>query len=357
MNQSLAQFQELIQPCADTVLEEMSRRSQALTLRHFGRTMRLFAPLYLSNECVNGCPYCGFSRGNSIARITLAPVEVEAEASHLLAEGFRNILLVAGEHPKKVSVEYLEDCVARVHRLGAPSINMEIGSLETGEYRSIVTAGAEGLVLYQETYDREAYARLHPAGPKKDYDRRFAAPDRAYAAGFRRIGIGILLGLADWRRDAMAMAEHLDGLLKRCWKSFFTVSLPRLRPAASGFRAPVEVTERDLIQLVCAFRICFPQVGLVLSTREPPHLRDVLLQCGITLISAGSHTEPGGYTRVKRNTSEDGTPLPVPIASAGEYATEQFTIADNRPVGAVVERIRELGYDPVWKDWDPSLNQ
>ena len=371
MNHKLAQFENGIRPCSDEALETMARQARALTLRHFGRTMRLFAPLYLSNECVNVCRYCGFSRDNPILRVTLAPEQIEEEARCLTNQGFRNILLVAGEHPKFVGGDYLVECIERLQRLGVASINLEVGPMKTEDYRPIVKAGAEGLVVYQETYDRRVYADMHTTGPKKDYDWRLACPDRAYAAGFRRIGIGVLFGLADWRSEALALAVHLDELFKRCWKAFFTVSLPRLRPArggvtagaaaAGGFQPLAPMTDRDLLQLICALRLTFPQVGIVLSTREPPLLRDSLAQVGVTMMSAGSHTEPGGYTgagkadlhlttRGKRQ--EASSEL---IRSEGEHATEQFLIADNRPAEVVVNRIRQLGYEPVWKDWEAGL--
>ncbi len=337
-------------------LEALAQRARALTLRHFGRTMRLFAPLYLSNECVNICRYCGFSRDNPILRVTLAPEQVEAEARHLAAEGFRNILLVAGEHPKFVSEGYLAECVRRVHPL-APSVSVEVGPMETEPYREVTAAGAEGLVVYQETYDRGVYAAMHLAGPKKDFDWRLDCPERAHAAGFRRIGIGALLGLADWRTEARALAAHTEHLLRHCWTSFLTVSFPRLRPAAGGFAPMVNVSDRDFVRLICALRVVFPEVGVVLSTREPAALRDRLIPLGITHMSAGSHTEPGGYTGAgagQAHRTVRGRPV---IGSEGEHgpATGQFAIADERSAAEVARRLAELGYDPVWKDWDRAL--
>jgi len=362
MHGKLAWFESLIRPCSEEQLEAMAEESRTLTLRHFGPTIRLFAPLYLSNECVNTCLYCGFSRENSILRVTLTPEQVEVEARHLMTKGFRNILLVSGEHPKFVSEDYLVECVGRLRKIGLPSINLEVGPMETGHYRRIVKAGAEGLVVYQETYDRKIYAEMHTAGPKKDYDWRLACPERAHAAGFRRIGIGALFGLADWRAEALALAAHLDALLKHCWKASFTVSLPRLRPAAGEFQPRTEITDRDLAQLVFALRIIFPQTGIVLSTREPPVLRDGLIGLGVTMMSAGSHTEPGGYTGAGREDlhlttrgRREAAPAEL-IQSEGEHATEQFAIADHRPVEAMVSRICELGYEPVWKDWDAGFN-
>jgi 2-iminoacetate synthase len=346
-------FAELISPSAD--LEAMAQEAHELTLRYFGRTIRLFAPLYLSNECINICKYCGFSRDNPILRVTLTPEQVAAEARYLWEQGFRHILLVAGEHPHFVSGNYLRDCVARLHP-DWPSISLEVGPMETEQYRPIVAAGAEGLVVYQETYDRSVYAAMHRGGPKTDFDWRWETTERAYAAGFRRLGIGALLGLADWRLEAMAVAAHVDYLLRNCWRAQITVSIPRLRPAAGEFQPPVPVRDRDLVQFVCALRLTFPEVGIVLSTREPARLRDGLIPLGVTMISAGSHTEPGGYTGQGREDLHL-TKAGRRIDSEGEYATEQFEIADGRSPSEMATVLNAMGYEPVWKDWEGALNE
>ena len=272
---SLTDFAHLISPAASEFLEILSRRSHQLTQQRFGKVIRLFAPLYLSNECVNNCQYCGFSRDNPILRVTLTLDEVVREAHALREQGFRNILLVAGEHPKFVSDDYLRECVAALHA-EVPGMSLEIGPLETADYRPLVTAGADGLVVYQETYDRDIYAEMHTAGPKRNFDWRLETPERAYAAGFRRLGIGALYGLADWRYEAICVAAHADYLLRNCWKAQLTISLPRLRPCAGEFQPLTHMSDRDLAQLVCAFRLLFPDAGLVLSTRESPKLRDGL---------------------------------------------------------------------------------
>ncbi|HJX97567.1 MAG TPA: 2-iminoacetate synthase ThiH [Chthoniobacterales bacterium] len=351
-------FEQLITPKSDAELESMAQSSRALTARNFGRTMRLFAPLYLSNECINNCRYCGFSRDNPILRVTLDVEEVVAEARYLWEQGFRQILLVAGEHPKFVSENYLVDCV-RALAPDFPSIAIEVGPMSTEDYRPIVRAGAEGLVVYQETYQRTVYAELHTAGPKRDFDYRLDCAERAYAAGFRRIGVGALLGLWRWQEEALALAAHVDYLLRECWQAQITVSLPRLRPAAGDFKPLFSISDRELAQLVCALRICFPQVGIVLSTRERPALRDALVSLGVTMMSAGSHTEPGGYTR--RGTEHlhqtvRGRIIP-PEFQDGEdrLATGQFEISDDRPPDRIATILRERGFEPVWKDWDQAL--
>jgi len=362
---SLTDFAHLISPAAAEQLEALGRRSQALTRQRFGKAIRLFAPLYLSNECINNCQYCGFSRDNPILRVTLSIDEVLAEARALKDQGFRNLLLVAGEHPRFVSNGYLAECVRALHT-EFPSISLEVGPMETPDYRDLVTAGADGLVVYQETYDRTVYDDMHTAGPKRRFDWRLETPERAYAAGFRRLGIGALYGLADWRREALAVAAQAEYLLRRCWKAQLTISLPRLRPCAGEFEPLTHMSDRDLVQLVCALRIFLPDVGLVLSTREPAKLRDGLIPLGITLISAGSHTEPGGYTgagkdklhhtergRIKELTA--GASEWAPVAGRATNATGQFEIADERSPLEIAGLIERLGCEPVWKDWDAAL--
>ncbi len=361
---SLRDFARLISPAAGGLLEEIGRRSQALTRRRFGNVIRFFAPLYLSNECVNNCQYCGFSRDNPILRVTLSVPEMLEEARALRQLGFRNILLVAGEHPKFVSHSYLVECVRALHAEW-PGISLELGPMDAASYSALVRAGADGLVVYQETYDRAIYAAMHTSGPKRDFQWRLETPERAYAAGFRRLGLGALFGLGDWRREALSVAAHALFLLRHCWKAQLTISLPRLRPCAGEFQPLTRMEDRELAQLLCAFRLLLPDAGLVLSTREPAHLRDGLIPLGITMISAGSHTEPGGYTgagRDKTHRTERGRIVAL-AKGASEWsdppgatnATGQFEVADHRAPDAVAARVRQLGYDPVWKDWDAAL--
>ena len=329
---TLADFAALISPAADGRLEDLACRARDLTLRRFGRTIHLFAPLYLSNECVSVCTYCGFSAGNRIARRTLSVDEVREEARTLAARGFRHLLLVAGEHARIVSKDYLVDCV-RALSPEVPALSVEVQVWDTGTYRRLVEAGCDGLVVYQETYDRDLYAAVHLKGKKRNYDWRLAAPDRGAEAGMRRLGIGALLGLhPDWRLEALAVAAHARALMRRWWRCEVTVSLPRLRPAA-GVTGPASVVgDRQFVQLLCALRLLLPDVGLVLSTREAPALRDALLGLGVTHVSAGSSTEPGGY-------------------AAPDGAEPQFEVADLRSAAEVAAVVREAGFDPVWKDW------
>jgi 2-iminoacetate synthase len=351
-------FEHLIAPKSDRELEAMTQTSRALTLQSFGRTMRLFAPLYLSNECINNCRYCGFSRDNPILRVTLDIDEIVAEARHLSHQGFRQILLVTGEHPKFVSRGYLVECV-RALSSDFSSISIEVGPMETEDYAPIVEAGADGLVVYQETYNRTVYAEMHTVGPKRDFNFRLDCVERGYAAGFRRLGIGALIGLSRWQDEAIALAAHLEHLFKHCWQAQITVSLPRLRPAAGEFRSLFSMTDRELAQLICALRITFPQLGIVLSTRERAQLRDSLALIGVTMMSAGSHTEPGGYTRRGREhlhrTVRGRIVAPDYQDGEDQLATGQFEISDERSPAEIAAVLRCRGLEPVWKDWDQAL--
>lgn len=342
-------------------LERLARQSQQTTRRHFGRTMRIFAPLYLSNECVNNCSYCGFSRDADILRTTLTVEQVVTEARHLHQQGLRNLLLVAGEHPKFVSEGYLQECLDALKPF-IPTLGIEVGPMEDAQYREIVNHGAEGLVVYQETYDRQVYETLHTAGPKKNFDWRLDCPERAYAGGFRRIGIGALFGLADWKLEAMALCAHLEYLYRHCWKAQMTVAFPRMRPYAGNYHYIPDpkryLADKDLLRLVCAFRILFPQVGIVMSTREPAGLRDALAPLGVTHMSAGARTEPGGYTGAG---SEDlhltvrGRRVELKSATGCEKATEQFRISDTRSAAEIAQKLSQQQFDPIWKDWDEAL--
>ncbi len=362
---ALWDFARLLSPAAGQLLEPLCQASRTVTQQRFGKVVRFFAPLYLSNECINNCRYCGFSRDNPILRVTLSVDEVMREALALKQEGFRNVLLVAGEHPKFVSNGYLADCVRALHS-ELPSLSLEVGPMAVEDYRQMVLAGAEGLVVYQETYDREVYAEMHTSGPKRDFEWRLETPERAYAAGFRRLGIGALYGMSDWRHEAISVAAHAAYLLRNCWKAQLTISLPRLRPCAGEFEPPSPLGDREMAQLICAFRLFLPDVGLVLSTREPAALRNGLIPLGITLISAGSHTEPGGYTgagKEKIHHTERGRIVDL-ARNSSEWAvpeqrrtgaTGQFDIADERSAREVAEQVRRMGYEPVWKDWDAAL--
>jgi 2-iminoacetate synthase len=355
---SLEDFAVLISPAAAGLLEPLCQRAKAMTRRRFGNVIRMFAPIYISNQCVNNCVYCGFARRNDIVRVTLTVDEVRREAQALASQGFRNLLLVASEHPKLVSSEYLAQCVAAIIDL-SPAVSLEVAPMSTEDYLPIVKAGADGLTVFQETYDEVLYAPLHPSGPKRDFRWRLGTPERAYAAGFRKLGLGALLGLKDWRMEALCLMAHAQWLLKNCWKAQVSISLPRLRPAASGFIPPAPIPDREFAQFVAATRLLFPDVSLVLSTRESSRLRDGLIPLGITQMSAGSHTEPGGYTGAGREKTVHSQSIAnagfTPDAAHPTDATGQFDVADDRSPIEVAASLRKLGLEPVWKDWDTAF--
>jgi 2-iminoacetate synthase len=331
LERSLEDFAALLSPKAGESLERLATESRRLTLARFGRTMHLYAPLYLSNECLSTCGYCGFAKNLPVTRKTLTERDALQEASYLLAQGFRSILLLTGEHERLTGVDFLERHIRLLAEV-VPSLSIEVQVWSEEEYRRLASAGCEGVVIYQETYDPKRYSQVHLAGRKRNYRWRLLGPERAARAGMRRIGIGALLGLHDdWRFEALATAAHARFLMRHYWRTQVTVSVPRIRPSASGFQPRASISDHELTQLVCALRLFLPDVGLVLSTRESPTLRDGLHRIGITHTSAGSHTEPGGYEH------------------PGE-AQEQFEIADHRSPSEVAESLRAFGYDPVWED-------
>lgn len=357
----MRRFLQLVSEESGGPLEALARQSQQVTRRHFGKTMRLFAPLYVSNECVNNCSYCGFSRDAGIFRTTLTVDQVVTEARHLHGLGFRNVLLVAGEHPKFVSEGYLQNCLDALKPF-IPTLALEVGPMEDDQYAEIVGHGAEGLVVYQETYHRETYQQLHTAGPKKNFDWRLDCPERAYAGGFRRIGIGALFGLANWKFEALALCAHLEYLYRNCWKAQFTVAFPRMRPYAGNYEYQPDpelyLPDKEFVRLIAIFRLLFPQVGIVVSTREPAPLRDAIATLGVTHMSAGAKTEPGGYTGAGSDDlhlTVKGRRVELAEKSGCEKATEQFQIHDTRSPAEVAAMLKGLNLDPVWKDWDESL--
>jgi 2-iminoacetate synthase len=336
VERTLGDFGAFLSPAASARLEDLAEASRRLTLARFGRTMHMYAPLYLSNECLTTCVYCGFARELPIARKTLGPEETLEEARYLLRQGFRSILLLTGEHRKLTGVEFLEERIRLLSR-EVPSLAIEVQVWGEEEYRRLASAGCDAVVIYQETYHPETYAGVHLAGKKRHYEWRLLGPERAARAGMRRVGIGALLGLHDdWRYEAIATAAHARFLMKHYWRTQVTVSVPRLRPSAAGYQPRDPVGDRDVVQLICALRLLLPDVGIVISAREAAEFRDGLFQIGVTHTSAGSHTDPGGYTEPNE-------------------ATEQFEVADLRSSADVAARLRALGYEPVWEDWGAVL--
>ncbi|MGD0077747.1 MAG: radical SAM protein [Sedimentisphaerales bacterium] len=376
----------LISPAAENYLEKMAQLAHELTLQRFGRTIRLYAPLYLSNLCVNSCLYCGFNKTHKFPRIRLTIEQALAEAEIIAKEGFKDLLLVSGEDKTFITVDYLADLAAKL-RSKFSSLSVEIYQMTTDQYAQLFAAGIEGVTLYQETYDRDLYCKFHPAGPKADYDYRLSAADSFAQAGMREIGIGALLGLADplrprseasWRLETLALAEHAQYLMKRYWKSRVSFSFPRLRPAkdvdlnptaenakslaesrlseaedaekknnkklisavsacsaVSSFGGFQLLSDKNLVQMILALRLCFADAGLTISTREPVYLRDHLVTLGITRMSAGSKTNPGGYSHAD---------------SVG-----QFDVNDSRSPAQIAAMLKSQNLEPVWKDWDPGF--
>lgn len=343
---NLDDFAALISPLAGGYLEELAYHSNKITKNHFGKTIRLFAPIYLSNECVNICTYCGFSRNNKIPRITIPLEQVVSETRMLANQGFRSLLIVAGEHPKYVSNGYVENCISHCLEI-MPSISIELGPLEVENYIPLVKAGCEGLIVYQETYHKDTYKEIHPVGPKKKYSWRMDTPQRAYAAGFRKIGLGALYGLYDWRYEALSVAAHALFMLQHCWKVQLSISVLRLRPSMGNFNPNKNylMSNRDITQLICAFRMLLPHANIVLSTREPAALRNGLVRLGVTTMSAGSSTEPGAYSNFEESNWSPKQKQPG----------EQFHIADDRSPREIASMISSQGYEPIWKDFDQSL--
>ena len=349
---SLEKLLAFISPAAEDHLEEMAQLARQLTVQRFGRTIRLYAPLYLSNFCVNSCRYCGFNRENKFKRTRLTIEQALTEADIIAAEGFRDILLVSSEDRKIVSIEYLTELAKRL-RSKFSSISIEVYQLSVAEYARLFAAGIDGVTLYQETYGRRAYSHYHPAGAKSDYENRLKAPDDIAAAGMREVGLGVLLGLTDWRVETLALAEHAHYLVKRYWQSHVSFSFPRLRPAhkVNGLQFEHLLTDENLVQMILALRLCFADAGLVLSTRERADLRDRLIKLGITKVSAGSKTCPGGYSEqagLRRGRQRSDRP------SGG--ALRQFEIDDSRSPAQVAAMIRAQGAEPVWKDWDSAFS-
>jgi len=328
----------LVSPAAEDYLEEMAQLAHQLTIQRFGRTIRLYAPLYLSNFCVNSCLYCGFNKDNKSQRKRLAIDQAVTEADIIASEGFKDILLVSSEDRKFITIEYLAELAGKL-RDKFSFISIEVYPMTSSEYAKLFEAGIEGVTLYQETYNRQAYQFYHPAGPKSDYDNRLVAPDRIAQAGMREIGLGVLLGLTDWRIETVALAEHAHYLKKRYWQSHLSFSFPRLRPAhnVDNLQFRHLPSDKNLVQMIVALRLCFADAGLVLSTRERVQLRDHLIKLGITKISAGSKTNPGGYSR-------------------RSGAVEQFEINDKRSPAQVTAMIKAQGFEPVWKDWESRIS-
>lgn len=325
-------FLVLISPAAAPYLEQMAQMSRALTQKRFGRTIQMYAPMYLSNECQNICTYCGFSLDNKLKRKTLNDSEILQETEALKQAGFNHVLLVTGEANYTVNINYFLNAIGLIRKSFA-NISVEVQPLSTEEYELLHRAGVHTVLVYQETYHREVYKQYHPKGKKSNFDFRLETPDRVGTAGIHKIGLGVLLGLEDWRTDSFFTALHLDYLQKKYWQSRYSVSFPRLRPAEGIIEPNFIMDDKDMVQLICAYRLWNEDLEISVSTRENEKFRDNIISIGATSMSAGSKTNPGGYV-------------------VDTQSLEQFETSDERSAAEVAGVITAAGYEPVWKDWD-----
>ncbi len=326
----------LLSPAAAPYLERMARAARAITLRNFGRAVQLFTPLYLANYCTNRCVYCGFNTNNAIPRRKLTLEEVDAEGAAIAASGLRHILLLTGDAPRLTGPEYIAEA-ARVLRRYMPGISVEVYSLTEEEYALLAASGVDGMTMFQETYNEELYARLHPAGPKRDFRFRLDAPDRAGRARMHSLNVGALLGLDDWRVDSFFTGLHARWLQKQHPAADIALSVPRMRPHVGVFDDVHPVSDRDLVQVITAARLFLPTAGIVVSSRENATFRDHLMQIAVTRVSAGVSTAVGGHA---------GAP-------ARDDDSPQFDIADTRDPAQMSAAIRSLGLAPLFKYWEP----
>lgn len=325
------EFKSLLSPAGSKLLESMAKESFRITRQRFGKVIHLYIPIYLSNYCENRCVYCGFNSGNKINRQVLTDQQIKKEIEIIKQYPFKHILLVTGEAPVKAGVEYLSNAI-NIMKPHFSQISIEVQPLEIENYKHLVNNGLHGVYVYQETYNEKAYSNYHLAGKKADYRYRLETPDRLGAADVHKIGLGNLIGLEDWRTEAYVTYLHLKYMRKKYWRSRYSLSFPRLRPfEGEGFQPNVTTSERDLTQLICAYRIADHDVEISLSTRERAYYRDQIMALGVTSMSAGSKTGPGGY--------------------GGQDELEQFAVNDDRHPMEVSKIIREKGFEPVWKDW------
>lgn len=329
-------FAVLISPAAAPYLEQMAQMSHTLTKKRFGKTIQMYAPMYLSNECNNICTYCGFSLDNKIPRKTLNPIEIDREIEVVKQAGFDHILLVTGESNHTVNIHYFLKAIKQIKEHFS-TISIEVQPLSEEEYIQLHEAGVYSVLVYQETYHRDVYKEYHPKGKKSNFDFRLNTPDRIGKAGVHKMGLGVLLGLEDWRIDSFFNALHIDYLQKTYWQSKYSVSFPRLRPAEGIIEPNFIMEDRDLLQLICAYRIWNEDLEISLSTRENEKFRDNVIPLGVTTMSAGSKTNPGGY-------------------SSEPESLEQFEVSDERSAAEISRIISKSGYEPVWKDWDRAYS-
>ena len=324
-------FLALLSPAAEEHLELMAQKAYALTVQQFGRVILLYTPMYLSDYCTNHCTYCGFNITNVFTRKQLTLEEVEKEAQKIAASGLKHILILTGDVPKIAGVAYMQDCVAILKKYFS-SIAIEVYALDTEEYQQLVVSGVESMTIYQETYNAEIYDGLHLSGPKKNYRYRLDAPERACQAGIRSVNVGALLGLDNWRKDGFFTGLHANYLQNKYSHMEVSISLPRIRPTMGKCETGRPVDDRNLVQMLTAFRLFMPRAGITLSTREKAEFRNHAIKLGVTKMSAGVNTAVGGHIEAQENSG-------------------QFAVSDERDVNQMCHDILKLGYQPVFKDW------
>lgn len=332
VNPSYEDLLNLLSPKAEEALEEMAVKARELSLKHFGRTVLLYTPIYIANHCVNKCAYCGYNLENSICRKKLTMEEIKMESEAVSKQGFKHIILLTGESPVHSPTSYIVDAIKTMKEY-FPSITLEVQPLSEEDYKKAVQAGADGLTVYQETYDEKVYDKVHLAGPKKNYKFRLDALERGAKAGMRSLSIGALLGLADFRKDAFFTALHGEYLRKKYPHIDVVYSVPRIRPCAGGLRELNTVDDKRTVQIMLAYKIFAQQSGINISTREDHEMRRHLIPLGITKISAGVSTEVGGHALNSKGTS-------------------QFIINDEGTVEEVKNMIIQAGFQPIFKDWE-----
>ena len=331
-------FMALVSPAAAPYLEVMARLSRRYPQERFGKTISMYIPMYITNSCSNSCVYCGFNRHNKFDRVILTPEQIEREcrAIRRLAP-FDNLLLVTGENPRAAGVDYIERALG-ICRPYFNNLSIEVMPLSSEDYYRLTQAGLNGVVCFQETYNRTNYKLYHPAGMKSDFEWRLGGFDRMGQAGVHKIGMGVLIGLEEWRTDTTMLALHLQYLRKRYWKTRYSVNFPRMRPSEGHFQPNVVISDRELAQLTFAFRIFDHDVDISYSTRECAALRNGMATLGVTSMSAGSKTDPGGY-------------------EVYPQSLEQFAVSDERTPAQVAADLRSAGYEAVWKDWDKVFDR
>lgn len=326
-------FMALISPAAEPYIENMAQLSHKYTMERFGKTISMYIPLYVSNACSNYCVYCGFNHNNPMQRTTLTMEQVKAECEAIRRLGpFENLLIVSGEFPSVNGVDYIEK-VLQTARPYFNNLTIEVMPMKENDYYRLTQSGLNGVVCFQETYNETNYKKYHPKGMKSIYEWRLNGYDRMGVAGVHKIGMGVLIGLEDWRTDVTMLARHLQYLRRNYWRTRYSINFPRMCPSEGGYQPKVVMSDKELAQLTFAFRLFDHDVDISYSTRENPAFRANMMRLGVTSMSAGSKTEPGGYA-----TSPD--------------ALEQFEVSDDRTPLEVANEIRALGYEAVWKDWD-----